>query len=368
MDLDYKKISTILLIAFLTLGELMAQNANLNACLDRMSRDSILLSERKQGKHVYKDNTLFFSLVALYGIEQYEADLSAKEQVKFREAKKAVLASIPKYKNITGRPTINFWRTNPNNQWPGKRSWHENKQRHIPDDFDDNVYWRLLEKDNTLDNILCNLLEQKRNGAEYWAKNLPDSIKKYPVYGTWIGKNMPIEIDIVVLSNILVYKSTLNQPFTKTDSLSLAYISKVYKSARKWRHGKVYSPQYARYSTILYHLVRLKQAIPTWQTSTDELLAELRSIDLAEMDLVEQCIIGSSIYKLGGKLETKIETKSFNGKSNYAFFYANAGSVFPKPLNRTIASIPAYFMPYYCEGLNYYLVWEFEYWHKKRTL
>jgi len=328
-----------------------------------MEQDKVLLSVRKQGKKEYIDNTIFFSLVVLYGIEQYKEELNGALKKEFDTRKAALKEQLPLYTNLY-RATINFWQTQPLNQWPGNKNWANKKQRHIPDDFDDNVYARMLYKDEEADKLLCNLLEEKRNGSEYWAKNLPDSLRKQEVYNTWIGKKMPKEIDLVVLSNILLYKRDKN--ISRTDSLSLKYIARTYKSAKKWKDGKVLSPQYARYSTVLYHLTRLKLVYPKWEVSTEELLDELKSIDTVGMDLIEKVVIANSIIKLGGNYEINIG--EWSGKSDYSFFYANAGSVFAKPLNKIISSIPRYFMPYYCEGLNYFLLWEYSHLKTKKGL
>lgn len=328
-----------------------------------MEQDNVLLSKRKQGKKEYIDNTIFFSLVTLYGIEHYKDELNEELRNELEARKLALKEILPLYTN-PNRATINFWQTNPLNQWPGNKKWANKKQRHIPDDFDDNVYARMLFEDKEADELLCKLLEEKRNGADYWAKNLPDSLRKQEVYNTWIGKKMPKEIDIVVLSNILLFKK--DKDFTKTDSLSLEYIARTFKRAKKLKYGKVLSPQYARYSTVLYHITRLKLAFPKWNISNDEILAELKSIDTVGMDLVEQVVIANSILKLGGTRDVNIS--NWSTTSEYAFFYANAGSVFTKPLNKTISSIPRYFMPYYCEGLNYFLIWEYSHLKTKKGL
>lgn len=323
-----------------------------------MEEDKILLSIRKQGNKEYVDNTIFFSLVTLYGVEHYKNELSPDLRKEFEIRKQAIKELLPLYSN-PNRTTINFWKTSPVDQWPGNEKWAKKKQRHIPDDFDDNVYARMLYSDTEADKLLCRLLEEKRNGADYWAKNLPDSLRKKEVYNTWIGKKMPKEIDLVVLSNILLYKKA--QTPTRTDSLSFDYIANTYKKTKKWKDAKILSPQYVRYSTVLYHITRLKLAYPKWRISNEEILQEFSNVDTTGMDLIEKVVIANSVIKLGGNYEINIG--EWSGKSDYSFFYANAGSVFAKPLNKTISSIPRYFMPYYCEGLNYFLMWE--YWHLK---
>src|SRR5690606_36699903 len=183
-----------------------------------MEQDKVLLSVRKQGKKEYIDNNIFFSLVVLYGIEQYKEELNGALKKEFDTRKAALKEQLPLYTNRY-RATINFWQTQPLNQWPGNKNRAKKKQRHIPDDFDDHVYARMLYIDEEADKLLCNLLEKKRNGSDYWAKNLPDSLRKQEVYNTWIGKKMPKELNLVVLRNILLYTS--NKNISPSDSLSL---------------------------------------------------------------------------------------------------------------------------------------------------
>lgn len=361
----YKHICLFAFLGIYSVG--FTQVSYLDSCFKEFDTHGILLSSRKQGKHSFTDNTLFFSLVTLHGIESYESDLTEEQKQIFVSLKSRILDTIQVYTNITGRPTINFWQTQPNNQWPGHR-WAKIKQRHIPDDFDDNVYWRMLAPNAYADSVLCQLLEDKKNGNEYWAKNLPDSLKRMQVYNTWIGKSMPKEIDLVVLSNILLYKIQNQIPFSSTDYLSLDYIAKTYKQARKLKHGKVLSPQYARYSTILYHIARLKKAYPQWNLEKEELKKELYWLWNQDIENIEAVMLCSSLLKLeleAPPLDNKYLQRT---ESTYAFFYANAGSVFPKPLNRTIASFDAYFMPYTCVGLEYYLLWEYQILSTKKGL
>lgn len=292
--------------------------------------------------------------------------MDSEQLALWKEKKEKLKKTAEKYANKEGRNTINFWRTNPLDQWPGKESWARKKQRHIPDDFDDNVYLRMLYPDAESDLFLCRLLEEKKNGSPYFAKNLPDSLRKKEVYNTWIGEKMPKEIDLVVLSNILLYKVENKIVWNRSDSLSLTYIENTYRYCAKWKKGKLLSPQYGHYSTILYHVSRLKEQLPKWEIDTEFLLSALQAEWTKSRDTVEKSMIGSAIYRLNSSPSESWDPTGFSGESDFAFFYANAGSVFPRPLNKIIASIPAYFMPYQCGGLNYFLVWEYSMLKKKR--
>lgn len=373
MDSGCKKYILIPLLLLLLLNRLEAQHRDsLFAGICRApGQGAVMLSMRKEGKKLHADHSIFYTLVTLYGIEAFRTELLAPERRALDSLKYLLRRQLPRYRNPQRRgATINFWPAAPREQFPGNKRWARNTGRHIPDDADDNVYLRMLYPSGEADAYFDSLLVSNVNGKKRLARNLPAYLRHEEVYSTWLGDKMPVEIDICVLSNILLYRNTIGQPYNQYDSLSAAYIRKNYRQARHKTAARELSPQYIRYATILYHVARFMVSEPGFDPKgrdaaylTSELNNQLSQTD----DKLTRIILASSLLRIGygdpGISYTIAELES----SRYSFFYANAGSVFPRPLNIIISGIERYRMPYYCIGHNYFLAWEYEVLKKRKA-
>ncbi|MGQ3133558.1 MAG: hypothetical protein ACT6RE_16310 [Flavobacteriales bacterium] len=336
---------------------------------DSFGMNILLSSLRKEGKKLQADHSVFYSLVVLYGMESYSNELTAREKHSLAALKHAFRQQLKKYRNPQRPRTINFWPTEPRQQFPGNNRWSRNTRRHIPDDADDNVYMRMLYS-GSADPWFDSLLVSNVNGQKLRARNLPARLRDEAVYSTWLGDKMPVEIDICVLSNILLYRNHIGQPYNHYDSLSAAYIRKNYRYARHPRMARELSPQYIGYPTILYHVARFLASEPGFDPKGKDaayLVSELNNQLSQTEDKLTRIILASSLLRIGwgdpGIPYTLAELES----SRYSFFYANAGSVFPRPLNLIISGIERYRMPYFCFGHNYFLAWEYEVLKQKKA-
>lgn len=332
--------------------------------------NTLLSSLRKEGPKLHADHSVFYSLVVLYGIESYADELSAEEKHSLYALKQAFRQQLKKYRNPQRPRTINFWPTAPRQQFPGNARWSRNTRRHIPDDADDNVYLRMLYSGGSPDPWFDSLLVSNVNGKKRWARNLPSYLRHEEVYSTWLGERMPVETDICVLANILLYRNSIGQPYNHYDSLSAAYIRKNYRYARRPLSARELSPQYIRYATVLYHVARFMASEPGFDPEgrdTDILVSELNEQLNHTEDKLTRIILTSSLLRIGWSAPEVNYTIAELESSDYSFFYANAGSVFPRPLNLLISGLERYRMPYFCFGHNYFLAWEYEVLKKRKA-
>lgn len=361
------------LLLLLLLNQLEAQHRDsLFAGICRApGQGAVMLSLRKEGKKLHADHSIFYTLVTLYGIEAFRTELLPPERRALDSLKHLLRRQLPRYHNPQRRgATINFWPAAPREQFPGNKRWASNTGRHIPDDADDNVYLRMLYPSGAADTYFDSLLISNVNGKKRRARNLPSYLRHEEVYSTWLGDKMPVEIDICVLSNILLYRNHIGQPYNHYDSLSAAYIRNHYRQARHRIAARELSPQYIRYATILYHVARFLASEPGFHPGHKEaayLTSELNNQLSQTEDKLSRIILASSLLRIGAHAPEVSYTLSELENSDYAFFYANAGSVFPRPLNILISGIERYRMPYFCAAHNYFLAWEYELLKKRKA-
>ncbi len=204
------------------------------------------------------DTTIFFSAIIAFTLQSIRGncDLETQEKIDFIISK--VVQNYPDFENKDGLKTYNFWKTKPSKHFPNGYLFRHFEHFRIPDDVDDTAFVYLTsnpEKEEIL--WLKEKLKLHANGSKQWIRNTYPEYQKLKAYSTWFGKNMYIEFDVCVLSNLLYFIFKNDLPLNEHDEASLEYIRSVIATDRYLDVPFRCAHQYPRTPLIIYHVSRL---------------------------------------------------------------------------------------------------------------
>ena len=313
-------------------------------------------------KHKEEDN-VFFTALVVFNIGQFEKEMSLEEQMLYRKIKSNALPYISRFKNKKNDLTFNFWPRNPPQIFPNGGWLNKfNKQFALADDIDDSAITLLaLDGSDSLAKAMQAKFLEYRVGVYKKNKSFYRRFHTRPVYSTWLGHKMPKDVDVSVLSNVVLMHTLKKLPLNATDTASLDLIVDLIKSSKHLNDPKMVSQHYAQTSTILYHLARLIYA------SDYAPLLRLRPI-LLEQSIglykksktpLEQLLLNTAILRLGGEASLYKDINEQTLKQNdYPYFVANIASVLNNPLKRWINASNLVRFDYYSYAFNLSLLYE----------
>lgn len=313
-------------------------------------------------KFKQEDNVFFTSLV-LFNIGQFSAQMHPDELALIEKAKANALVYIERYKNQNNQLTYNFWPRNPPKIFPNA-GWLNifNKSAALADDVDDCAITLLaLGVNDSSAKAMQSKFSAYRVGLIKPNRGFYKAYKDRPVYSTWLGTKMPKDVDLSVLTNVLLMHTIAKIPLNAIDSASLDLIVDLVKANKHITDPTYVSQHYANSATILYHVARL-----AYYSDYRTLLA-LKPI-LLEQALIlskqakfplERLLLNTSILMLGGKIDFPIEVNEASLKeNNYPYFVANIASVLNNPFKRIVNHSNIVRFDYYSYAFNLSLMYE----------
>jgi hypothetical protein len=309
-----------------------------------------------------EDNVFFTSLV-LFNIGQFTAQMYPEELALIEKAKSNALVYINRFKNQNNQLTYNFWPRNPPQIFPNG-GWLNlfNTKAALADDIDDGAITLLaLGANDSTAKAMQSKFAAYRVGLIKPNQSFYKEFKNRPVYSTWLGNKMPKDVDLSVLTNVVLMHTISKIPLNATDSASLDLIVDLVKANKHLTDPAYVSQHYANSATIIYHIARL-----TYYTDYPALLA-LKPI-LLEQALalskkarftLEQLLLNTSILRLGGKIDFPFEVNEASLKvNNYSYFVANIASVLNNPFKRIVNRSNIVRFDYYSYAFNLSLMYE----------
>lgn len=301
---------------------------------DAFYRDGLFASERisKRGRRVKEDNNIFFTALINYTLESIRKDFNDEQQMLLDTLVRRAKSNYPYYKNRNGDITYNFWMTKPESPMPNSKFWSNRNRFKLADDLDDTSLIFLSIQDSTrLDSLLKKKMSFFTNSSGKSLRSTFKKYRKYEAYYSWFGKKMKQDLDICVLSNVLLFSVEKNLPLNKFDRESISLIKEMIQNRDHLNHPHIVSPWYQNSAIILYNLARLIAK------ADHELLNEIRDqvvLDIREQlkiteNRMEQIILLSSLARLGETLPMQINLETIeNDFMGFEFFYINpfAGS------------------------------------------
>jgi hypothetical protein len=309
-----------------------------------------------------EDNVFFTSLV-LFNLGQFASQMYPYELATLEKVKANTLVYIERFKNQNNQLTYNFWPRNPPQIFPNG-GWLNllNKNAALADDIDDGAIVSLaLGTNDATAKAMQSKFGDYRVGLFKPNKSFYKAFKNRPVYSTWLGTKMPKDVDLSVLTNVLLMHTMAKIPLNATDSASLDLIVVLVKENKHLTDPTYVSQHYANTATILYHVVRLAyySDYPALLALKPILLEQALALSKQARYPLEQLLLNTSILRLGGKIDFPFEVNEVSLKeNNYPYFVANIASVLNNPFKRIVNRSHIVRFDYYSYAFNLSLLYE----------
>lgn len=236
------------------------------------------------------------------------------------------------------------------------------KRRRIADDLDDTSILYLVQ--NSSDSL--NKLIRNEMITYSTKKNYTSTFKQYrgiSVYKTWFAKKMKQDIDICVLSNVLLFMHEKKLTMSYIDTTSYELIRSAISQGYHLNKGHLLSSQYQSSTIILYHVARLLAV------TNSSLLNDIRSIIKIDIhqrltetsNLMEKVVLLSSLFRLGEKVEFDIDYQELhNDMKRFYWFKANPFYSSKFWIRKLVGNSNFVQSRYRCEAYYWSLVLELE--------
>jgi hypothetical protein len=309
-----------------------------------------------------EDNVFFTSLV-LFNIGQFASKMYPDELAMLEKAKSNAINYIDRFKNKNNQLTYNFWPRNPPQIFPNG-GWLNllNKNAALADDIDDCAITLLaLGVNDFTAKAMQSKFGDYRVGLIKPNKSFYKAFKNRPVYSTWLGTKMPKDVDLSVLTNVLLMHTMAKIPLNATDTASLDLIVDLVKANIHIDDPTYVSQHYANNATILYHVARLAyySDYPALLALKPVLLEQALALSNQARMPLEQLLLNTTVLRLGGKIDFPFEVNAATlMANNYPYFVANIASVLNNPFKRIVNRSNIVRFDYYSYAFNLSLLYE----------
>lgn len=249
-----------------TVNRLLAELSGMQSRGSELYPPGIFPSQRYQPHLgiVREDDNVFFTACIVHILQGIDCLFTVQERSVADGIIERALAAYPRYRNKDGLDTYNYWRTRPSGHFPHGRFMHRFEHFRIPDDVDDTSLVFLTE--NAPKERVARLREKLKghsNLAYRQARNTLPEYRELKVYSSFIGKNMYIDFDVCVLSNLMrLILRHFRDDLNEYDRDSLHFICEVVRKGQYRDMPYRVAPQYSTTVLILYHLLRLLPVLP----------------------------------------------------------------------------------------------------------
>jgi hypothetical protein len=313
-------------------------------------------------KQTQEDNIFFTSLV-LFNIGQFRNLMIPQEVAIIDKAKANALIYIERFKNQNNQLTYNFWPRNPPQIFPNGGWLNQfNNKLAIADDIDvGSIALLALGLNDSVAKAMQSKFGAYRVGLIKPNRSFYRQYKDRPVYSTWLGTRTPKDVDLSVLTNVLLMHTIANIPLNATDSASLDLIVDLVKTNKHLTDPKLVSQHYAYSATIIYHIARLIyfSNYPSLLALKPILLNQAFILSKESKFPLEQLLLNTSILRLGGKIDLPLSVNEVSLIGNdYPYFVANIACILNNPFKRIVNRSNIVRFDYYSYAFNMSLLYE----------
>jgi len=279
-------------------------------------------SQRIYKKDRYEDNTLFYSTLIAHTLDDISAYTPNEQKAIIDTIYHRVRKNTWRNRSRRGRPTYNFWQSNPDIAHPNGPAKYQQDKYKIPDDFDDtSTIGLMLDDEKEVSDIRQEMIrytaDRKKN-----VRTTFNRFKKSEAFGVWYADKWKQEFDFCVMVNTLLFIFENNFELTQYDSATVKFIHQSISQNLHKRHPYVLSPYYNRTPVILYHLVKLMEK-DTYGFFTDikpKVIEDINDALQKKQPEIHKVILYSSLLKLGKK-PTDLQLDSDKLKNQVEKFY-----------------------------------------------
>jgi hypothetical protein len=310
-----------------------------------------------------QEDNVFFTALILFNIGQFSPKMHPEELAYLEQFKKNAAPYIERFKNQNNQLTYNFWPRNPPQIFPNG-GWLNrlNEKFALADDIDDGAITLLaLGASDSLAKAMQSKFGANRVGLIKPNQSFYKQFKDRPVYSTWLGNKMPKDVDLSVLTNVLLMHTMAKIPLNATDSASLDLIVDLVKANKHITDPKYVSQHYANSASIIYHIARLiyYTDYPTLLALKPILLNQALDLSKQAQFPLEQLLLNTSILRLGGKMDLPLSVNEASlTANNYPYFVANIAAALINPFKRIVNRTNIVRFDYYSYAFNLSLLYE----------
>jgi hypothetical protein len=310
------------------------------------------------------DTTLFFSAITGFTLQSLRGRTSVESQPVIDAMVERVKKNYPDFRNKDGLKTYNFWKTRPSRHFPNGYLFRHFEHFRIPDDLDDTAFVYLTENPTEPELLwLKDKLAQHANGTRQWIKNTYPEYRTLRAYSTWFGKNMYIEFDACVLSNMLYCIFYYKLPLNHHDRDSLHYIRSVIETDRYRTEPFRCAHQYPHTALIVYHVARLMAAFSpeALVPVRAKLIADTNVLLAQETHPMYRVLLATSLLRLG-EVPPRLAVENYTARDFDGFFFFIAGllTAYENPVLYRLAPNNLFHMYWTCKAHCWTLLAEYE--------
>lgn len=318
-----------------------------------------------------EDENIFFSSAIAYTLQEYYHLLPKSSTDSVDNILEQTIRCYPKFKNFKGKKTYNFFKTNPMDYFPNGKIMQHFKFFKLADDADDTVYIYLTDCKKKKHDWLKEKLIKHANGTLQWNFHKRTQYKNLRAYSVYFGKDMPIEIDACVLTNILLwsYKNNLNS--SEQDKDSISYILKTVTSKDYINYPYLISPCYPTTAQICYHYSRLIKTTGEFHPLSIInliLINDIKNLLKKPQTFIDELLYHIALLNLGIKPQRKLRYQLKDVLQNTHYFYTSIPLMIPKLWVRKLQKyrlIQSLGLRTQCDGYTTMLLLEYEILYKK---
>ena len=312
--------------------------------------------------HLKQEDNVFFTALILFNIGQFKDKMMPEEFILFNKCKSRAIIYMDRFKNQNNHLTYNFWPRNPPQIFPNG-GWLNlfNKQFALADDIDDaSISVLAIGVNDSIAMAMQSKFELYSVGKIKRNRSFYRQFKNRPVYSTWLGHKMPKDVDMSVLSNVLLMHTLAKIPLNATDSASFDLIVDLIKANKHLNDPKYVSQHYANTATILYHVARLMYFTdyPALLVLKPVLIDQAATLLKQSNYPLEQLLLHNSLLRLGVKPAPFTLDSVSLSMNNYPYFVANIASVLNNPFKRIVNQSNMVRFDYYSYAFNLSLMYE----------
>ncbi len=299
--------------------------------VDKFYDSGLFRTQRIWKDRVMEDNTFFYTASLLYILQQIQPRLTAADQKLIDSLELKALHNIDKYANRKGEASYNFWQTNPDTPHPNGKEKHQQSKHGLPDDLDDSVILASVLANDSISSLLRMkiLAYAKTNNHKPIAK-APKGYRETEAYRTWFADRWKQDVDIVVLSNVLLFVFENDFPLSEYDSATVNFIKKAVVQRDYLSQAKEISPYYGRPAVILYHLARLisSDKIGLFNSVKSQIVNDLCKTLETTHNVYEKMMVVTSLYRLGEQTNFLLdEAALLQDQEDFYFFYSTSANL-----------------------------------------
>ncbi len=298
--------------------------SNLQAVDDPFYNDGLFPSRRflGKGKNAKEDNNIYFTAITVYTLKSLRDHLSESDKILVDAIIAKATANYPLYKNRNGDITYNFWQTSPEMPFPNSKHLSKSNRMKLPDDLDDTSIIYL-----TLDNTLERSEQVKQKMADHSnttrVKSTFRRYRNFQGYLSWFGERIKQDLDVCVMSNVLLFAFQKQLKMNETDGQTIQLIKEILDNDDHLKNPHIVSPWYQNSSIILYHLARLISVAddPTLSGLRGKIVADIKKhLQRVEHEM-EKMILFSTLLRLGEPLDSDMNIDDEKISANFEDFY-----------------------------------------------